>query len=73
MFEVISISIEGSDFDNITMGAESIKVGAQNIQLSEMQKIAEKMLSCAAAQYKEGCLETFEAMQAYLLELKKAL
>lgn len=73
MFEVISVSLEGNDFEHITMGAESIKNGAQHLQLSNMQKIAEEMLSCAAAQDKEGCTETFAGMQALLLELEKAI
>ena len=73
MFEVISLSLEGDDFDSINMGAESIKISAQNLQLSDMQKIADEMLSCAATQNKETCLETFATMQALLVELEKTI
>ena len=73
MFEVISLSLEGNDYESINMGAESIKTSAQNLQLSDMQKIANEMLSCAATQNKETCLETFSTMQALLLELEKTI
>ncbi|RLA72823.1 MAG: hypothetical protein DRG24_01940 [Epsilonproteobacteria bacterium] len=73
MFEVIILSLEGNDYESINMGAESIKIGAQNLQLSDMQKIADEMLSCAVAQDKERCSETFATMQALLSELEKAI
>ena len=73
MFEVISISLDGDDFDNIHMGADAIKTGAQNIQLLHMQQIAEKMLSGATAQDQESCSEAFTAMKAHLSELESVI